>query len=77
MSDVIFNKDNRAYFLTKYHGDVSISKSKWDEICQEPERFYYRDNAEKIATALVNPEYVRHSNTRENQFIYYKKFDNV
>ena len=77
MPDIVFDKNNRANFPTRYHGDVSISKAKWDEICQEPERFYYKENAEKISTALVNPEYVRHSRTRDNQFIYYKKFDTI
>ena len=48
-----------------------------DEICQEPERFYYRENAEKIATTLVNPEHVRHSKSYPNQFVYYKKFDMI
>ena len=77
MPDLNFSKDNRAYFPTKYHGEVSLSKGKWDEICQEPERFYYRDNAEKVPTTLVNPESVRHSKHGGSQFIYYKKFDTI
>ena len=77
MPDLAFGKDNRSYFPTKYHGEVSVSKAKWDEVCQEPERFYYRENAEKIATALVNPEHVRHSKNYPNQFMYYKKFEMV
>ena len=77
MPDLTFSKDDRAHFPTKYHCEVSISRAKWDEICQEPERFFYRDNAEKIATALVNPDYVRYSHKHTNQFIYYKKFDTI
>ena len=77
MPDLTFDKTNRCYFPTKYHGEVSISKAKWDEICQEPERFYYRENAEMIATALVNPEHVRYSKNYQNQFVYYKKFEMI
>ena len=75
MPDFNFINDSRANFPTKYHGEVSISKIKWDEICQEPERFYYRENAEKIATTLINPEYVRHHNIHPSQLVYYKKFE--
>ncbi len=74
MPDLTFNQDKRAVFPAKYHGEVSISKEKWDEICQEPERFYYRENAEKIATTLINPDTVRYSKNHNNQFIYYKMF---
>ena len=75
MPDLNFAEDCRANFPTQYHGQVSISKIKWDEICQEPERFYYRENAEKIATALINPDYIRHHRLYPNQVIYYKKFE--
>ena len=75
MPDLTFDRKNRADFPTRYHGQVSISKEKWDEICQEPERFYYRENAEKLATTLINPDYVRHHRIYDNQLIYYKKFD--
>lgn len=75
MPDLNFDKNGRAQFPTKYHGSVSISKAKWDEICQEPERYFYRENGEKIATTLINPEYVRHSGSHPGQFLYYKKFD--
>ena len=77
MPDLNFGKDNRAHFPTKYHGDVSLSKEKWDEICQEPERFYYRANAEKIPTTLINPESVRQSKHGDDKFVYYKKFETV
>lgn len=77
MPDLTFNQNQRAVFPTKYHGDVSISKAKWDEICQEPERFYYRENAEKVATTLINPDEVRCSKKYSNQFIYYKVFDTI
>ena len=77
MPDLTFNQEQRAIFPTRYHGDVSISKAKWDEICQEPERFYYRENAEKVATTLVNPDEVRYSRNYDNQFIYYKKFEAI
>ena len=77
MSNLNFGKDNRAHFPTKHHGEVSLSKEKWDEICQEPERFYYKENAEKIPTTLVNPESVRHSKHGEDRFIYYKRFETV
>ena len=75
MPDLNFNQEGRANFPTKYHGQVSISKIKWDEICQEPERFYYRENAEKIATTLITPELIRHHNIYPRQLIYYKKFE--
>ena len=77
MPDLTFDKANRCFFPTKHHGEVSISKAKWDEICQEPERFYYRENAEKVATALINPEHVRYSKNYQNQFVYYKKFEMI
>ena len=77
MPDLTFAQDDRAHFPTKYHGQVSISKIKWNEICQEPERFYYRENAEKIATTLINPDYVRYSHNHANQFVYYKRFDTI
>jgi len=77
LPDLTFNQEQRAVFPTKYHGEVSLSKPKWDEICQEPERFYYRENAEKIATALINPDVVRFHNKYDHQFIYYKMFETI
>lgn len=56
-------------------GDVSLSQAKWNQICSEPERFYYRHNGEKVATTLVNPDFVRHHKTIATQLIYYKRFD--
>ena len=75
MPNFTFNENNRVELPTKHHGVVSLSKTKWEEICQQPERFYYQDNAEKISTALVNPDHVRHSHNHSDQFVYYKKFD--
>ena len=77
MPDLTFSQDGRAFFPTKQHGDVSISKEKWDEICKEPERFYYRENAEKIATSLINPDNVRVNSNYKNQVIYYKHFETI
>ena len=77
MPDLSFNQDNRNYFPTKYHGEISISKEKWREICQEPERFYYRENADKIATTLINPDMVQINNNYKNQVIYYKYFETI
>ena len=75
MPDLTFSDDGRAYFPTKYHGEVSISKEKWDRICSAPERFYYRLNGDKVATTLISPDRVRHHRTIADQFIYYKEFD--
>ncbi|MBI3332560.1 MAG: hypothetical protein HYZ93_00515 [Candidatus Omnitrophica bacterium] len=75
MGDISFGSDGRAVFPTKYHGEVTLSKGKWDMICSQPERFYYKLNGEKVATTLVNPDYVRHHRKEENQVIYYKEFD--
>ena len=77
MPDLNFGTDKRAHFPTKYHGNVSLSKEKWDEVCQETERFYYKNNAEKIPTTLINPETVRHSKHGGNKFIYYKRFETI
>ena len=74
MLDIVFGKDGKAIFPTKYHGEVTLSKTKWDIICAEPERAYYRFNGEKIATTLINPDSVRHHQHQPNQFFYYKKF---
>jgi hypothetical protein len=75
--DIAFGKDGKAVFPTKYHGEVTLSKGKWDIICAEPERSYYRFNGEKIATTLINPDSVRHHRHEPNQFFYYKKFLNI
>ncbi len=50
---------------------------KWDKICSEPERTYYRSNGDKVGTTLVNPDVVRYSNNYPNQFHYYKKFGSM
>ena len=75
MPNFDFNNNTKIDLPTKYHGVVSLSKTKWQEIYQEPERFYYQDNAEKVSTTLINPDYVRYSQSRKNQFIYYKEFE--
>lgn len=75
MADIVFDSDCRITFPSKYHGDVSLSRAKWNQICSEPERFYYRHNGEKVATTLVNPDFVRHHKTIASQLIYYKRFD--
>jgi hypothetical protein len=74
MPDIEFGKDGKCVFPTKYHGEVTLSKTKWDIICSEPERHYYRFNGEKIATTLINPDIVRHHKAERNQVLYYKKF---
>ncbi len=75
MPDLTFARDGRAHFPTKYHGMLSMSKAKWDEVCQEPERFYYRQNGEKVATTLIHPDFVRCSKSHRSQFLYYKQFE--
>lgn len=77
MPDFVFNDRDRVELATKHHGLISLSKVKWEEICQEPERFFYRDNAEKVSTTLVNPDYIRHSLKYKDQVIYYKEFDTL
>lgn len=77
MPDLNFNNDQKAIFPTKHHENVTLSKNKWDQICNEPERFYYRENAENIATTLINPDTVRYNRNYENQFIYYKRFETI
>lgn len=74
MPDISFGKDGKAIFPTKYHGDVSLSKAKWETICGEPERAYYRFNGDRVATTLINPDSVRHHRHEPNQFFYYKRF---
>jgi hypothetical protein len=75
--DIVFGTNGKAVFPTKYHGDVTLSKGKWDTICAEPERAYYRFNGEKVATTLINPDTIRHHRHEPNQFFYYKKFLNI
>ena len=77
MPDISFDQNGRSLFSTKYHGDFSLSKKKWDGICQEPERHYFRSNGEKVATTLINPDVVLVSSTYDNQFKYYKTFDTI
>jgi len=75
LSNFDFSTQEIIELPTKHHGVVSLSKIKWEEICQEPERFYYRDNAEKVSTALINPDHVRCSRNHKDQLVYYKEFE--
>jgi len=75
LADLSFRPDGKAVFPTKYHGEVTLSRNKWDEICGQPERFFYRHNGEKVPTTLVVPDSVRHHGKIASQFIYYKRFD--
>lgn len=74
MPDISFDESGLARFQTRHHGEVTLSKNKWDKICAEPERAYYRANGDKVGTTLVNPDNVRYSSHYPNQFHYYKKF---
>jgi hypothetical protein len=72
--EIVFGRDGKAVFPTKYHGEVTLSEAKWNLICSAPERHYYRLNGEKIATTLINPESVRIHRHNNEQFFYYKNF---
>ena len=74
MADIVFDSTGKIKFPTKYHGEVTLSKWKWEKICGEPERYYYRFNGEKVPTTLINPDCVKHHRTEEHQFLYYKEF---
>ena len=74
MADIVFESDGKARFPTKHHGEVALSKAKWDQICAQPERYYYRLNGEKVAMTLAEPDMVRHHTTIASQFLYYKSF---
>lgn len=74
MADISFDSKGRVIFPTKYHGEISFSKKKWDDICSRPERYYYRLNGEKIATTLITPDEVRWHKTEQTQLLYYKEF---
>ena len=75
MADIPFGDDGKVIFPTKYHGEVSLSQGKWNQICSQPERLFYRKNGEKVATTLVAPDMVRHHKVIASQLIYYKRFD--
>ena len=77
MADISFDSSGKAHFPTKHHGEVTLSKGKWDTICGQPERLYYRYNGEKIATTLINPDEVRHHRKEPTQFFYYKQFSTI
>ena len=74
MADIQFGEDGICKFKSKHHGELTLSKTKWDIICGEPERQYYRENGDKVATTLINPDEVRRSMRTQNQWLYYKKF---
>jgi len=74
LADISFDSKGRITFPTKYHGEVTFSKWKWDDICSQPERYYYRHNGEKIATTLIAPDEVRCNKTEQTQLVYYKEF---
>jgi len=75
LADIEFDASGKASFPTKYHGEVTLSKWKWDQICSQPERYYYRHNGEKVATTLINPGRVRYHRVVSGQFFYYKQFN--
>lgn len=74
MPDIAFTRGS-VTFPTKYHGEVTLSEKKWDDICGKPERHYYRHNGDKIATTLVTPDYVRYHKYEKSQLLYYKRFE--
>lgn len=74
MPNINFPASGEITLPTKYHGKVTLSRSKWERICSEPERQYYSLNGEKVATTLVAPDLVKQHATNDNQFIYYKRF---
>lgn len=75
MAAITFASNGRVQLSTKHHGDVTLSKVKWDIICAQPERFFYRFNSEKVPTVLINPDLVKCHRTEPRQVIYYKSFD--
>src|SRR5258708_38906694 len=77
MPNITFDANGRAVYPTRYHGEVTLSKDKWEIICAAPERLYYKFNGEKIATTLINPDSVRRHKTEPSQFFYYKRFSNI
>ena len=77
MPNITFDADGKTSFPTKYHGEVTLSKTKWDIICAAPERLHYKFNGEKIATTLINPDSVRRHKTEASQFFYYKRFSSI
>ncbi len=74
MDGLTFGADGYVHLPTKHHGEVTLSKKKWDKICSHPERQWYKFNTEKVPTTLVTPDYVRHHHNYQNQVIYYKQF---
>lgn len=75
MSGLNFDNKDFIQLPTKHHGDVTLSKRKWDIICSQPERQWYKFNSEKVATTLVTPDHVRHHSKESHQIFYYKEFE--
>lgn len=74
MPDIVFDAQGFLIIRTELHGEVRFSKEKWDKICGEPERWYYRFNGEKVGTTLVNPDLVRQHQHISSQYLYYKAY---
>ena len=74
MADITFGQDGKTLFPSKYNGELTLSKEKWNRICSQPERYYYRHNGEKVATTLVNPDYCRRHRENPDLIFYYKNF---
>lgn len=74
MNDFSFDSEGYVKLPTKYHGEVVLSRWKWDLICAKPERRWYRFNTEKIPTTLIAPDRVRLHHLYDGQVIYYKRF---
>ncbi len=74
MDKLTFGSNGLVHLPTKYNGEVTLSKHKWETICCQPERTWYKFNCEKVATTLVAPDEVRHHTREPNQLFYYKQF---
>jgi hypothetical protein len=70
--DLSFDSDGRVRFTTRHHGKVSLSRKKWDLICSQPERYFYRLNGEKVAATLMAPDFVRFQESEPSKLFYYK-----
>lgn len=74
MGSLSFDTNGYINLPTKYHGEVTLSKWKWDLICSKPERRWYKFNEDKIPTTLIAPEHIRHHHLYDGQIVYYKQF---
>jgi len=75
MCQVVFDPSGYAVFPTKQHGEIRLSKIKWDKICSQPERGHLVFNADVVATTLVNPDQITRSRDNEEIFFYSKSID--